>query len=99
MKTKRNLPQKDTVKLFSESNIVLRTLEPAFVNVNASNVDCLSQFIRGKKVNGETAESLSEYMEKHKTEWAQKLLEDDSYLFDVPQYIKDAINWLIDEDK
>ncbi|KAB6443023.1 AAA family ATPase [Bacteroides xylanisolvens] len=99
VKTKRNLPQKDTVKLFSESNSALNTLEPAFVNANANNIDCLSQFIRGKKINGETTESLSEYMEKHKTEWAQKLLENDSYLFDVPQYIKDAINWLIDEDK
>lgn len=38
-------------------------------------------------------------MKKHKTEWALKLLEDESYNFNVPQYIMDAINWLIDGEK
>ena len=77
----------------------LHTLEPAFIDANADNLKGLSKLIRGKNVDDETAESLSEYMTKHKTEWAQKLLEDSSYNFNVPQYIIDAIDWLIDGNK
>lgn len=99
LETKRNIPQEDTVQLFTEKDSSLHTLEPAFINANADNLKGLSKVIRGKNVDDETAESLSEYMTKHKTEWAQKLLEDSSYNFNVPQYIIDAIDWLIDGHK
>lgn len=97
--TKRNLPQEEVVRLFTEKDTSLHTLEPAFVNANVDNLKGLSKLIRGENVDKESAESLSEYMKKHKTEWALKLLEDESYNFNVPQYIMDAINWLIDGEK
>lgn len=99
LETKRNLPQEEVVRLFTEKDTSLHTLEPAFVNANVDNLKGLSKLIRGENVDKESAESLSEYMKKHKTEWALKLLEDESYNFNVPQYIMDAINWLIDGEK
>lgn len=75
-----------------------RTLKSLVADLR-DNLKGLSKLIRGENVDKESAESLSEYMKKHKTEWALKLLEDESYNFNVPQYIMDAINWLIDGEK
>lgn len=91
---KRGVDQGNNIKLFSENDSSLHTLEPAFVHANAGNIQKLSLLIRGKVQVGETEKQLSDYMEKHKTEWAQKLLEADAYDYDVPQYVKDAVNWL-----
>ena len=91
---KRGVDQGNNIKLFSENDSSLHTLEPAFVHANAGNIQKLSLLIRGKVQVGETEKQLSDYMKKHKTEWAQKLLEADAYDYDVPQYVKDAVNWL-----
>ena len=95
LKKKRAINQELNVRLFSEENTLIHTLEPAFVRANLSNIDKLSLLVRGKVESEETEEKLSDYMVKHKTEWAQKLLEAKSYDYDVPQYIKDAVNWLV----
>lgn len=86
------------IRIFTDSNPLFYTLEPSFINKNTDSLDDLSATLRKKKVAEETTTSLCEFMIKNKTEWAYRLLSsmeiDDAKLFDVPDYISNAINWL-----
>ena len=91
-----NLP--DNIKVFTEQNVTFRTLEPSFVNANADNVQSLSDFLRSRKNNNDTKDSLAEYMENNKTEWSYRLLQNiDSVAFCVPDYISSAIEWITND--
>ena len=89
-----NLP--DNIKVFTEQDTSLNTLEPSFVNANKDKIQVLSDFLRTKKCSNDTAEALAKYMENNKTEWSYKLLQNiDIIDFNVPSYISDAIEWII----
>ena len=57
----------------------------------------LASVVRERKIYVETKEALTEFMIKNKTEWAYRLLmKADFANFEVPQYILNAIDWLLD---
>ncbi len=82
------------IRIFTEKNLDLKTLESSFVRVNANKLQELSDFIRGHKCHEDTESNLVDYMKKHKTDWSLKILENkDDGDFEVPEYIKGAVNW------
>ncbi len=83
------------VEVFSEMDNTLHTIEPSFVAANKGKLQELSDLLRSRKVKDDTQEDLSAFMEIHKTDWAYKLLCSDNYDFNVPKYIIDAVNWIL----
>lgn len=85
----------DEIRLFTESDTDLRTIEPSFVNKNAEKLSDMSQKFRCHRKEDETNETLTEFMKKNKTEWAYKLLDSiETTDFDAPDYITRAITWI-----
>lgn len=85
----------DKIKLFTEKDTSLNTLEPSFVNKNADKTKEMSKTFRKREKKDETEESLRDFMISNKTEWAYRLLDGmETIDFDVPNYIKDAIGWI-----
>lgn len=85
----------DNIKIFTEIDTSLNTLEPSFVKANADNLQELSNAVRKMEVNPDTEANLVEFMKKNKTEWAYRLLTNiDSTNFKTPEYIIEAINWI-----
>ena len=86
------------IKLFTETNRELNTLEPSFVSANKDNLLSLSNFFHKKKVERDTEENLVSYLENNKTQWSFKLLENvGTCSYNVPQYIINAIDWVRNE--
>lgn len=93
----RDLP--DNIRMFTEQDITLKTIEPSFVARNESMLQELASVVREKKICVETKETLTEFMINNKTEWAYRLLmKADFANFEVPQYILNAIDWLLGVD-
>jgi putative ATP-dependent endonuclease of OLD family len=85
----------ENIKVFHGDTQENYSLEPCFVDANKSQLQQLSDFIRVKKVAKDTAKNLVSYMENNKTEWSFKLIDKiDEVSFDVPQYIKDSVQWV-----
>lgn len=85
----------DNIKMFTEADTNINTLEPSFVKTNAEKLQELSNTVRQKKVNPDTEADLIEFMRENKTEWAYRLLTKiDSTDFKTPEYIVEAINWI-----
>ena len=85
----------ENIKLFTENDTKIKTLEPSFVESNKSSLQKLSNFIRTKNKPDDTEKELSKYMENNKTEWSYKLLEEiDEISFEVPSYIREAVEWV-----
>lgn len=86
------------IRVFTDDNPALHTLEPSFINKNLTELDSLSKIVRKKKFENETKDTLSDFMTNNKTEWAYRLLSsigrDSVKLFEVPNYISNAIDWL-----
>ena len=96
----RGLPSKlpCNVKLFTESNRKLNTLEPSFISANKENLLSLSDFFRVRKIENDTEDKLVSYLKDNKTQWSFRLLENiESCSYSVPQYIIDAIDWVRNE--
>ena len=88
-----NLP--DHIRMFTESDTKLKTLEPSFVNTNVSKLQSMSDLFRSRKCDNETTEQLVSYMENNKTEWSYKLLQNiDDVDLNVPENIAKAVNWI-----
>lgn len=81
----------DNIRVFLDDNCT--TLEPSFVAANKNRIQELSDTVRKEKNIEETSYSLIEFMTNHKTEWAFRLMKRDLQ-FEVPQYIKDAFDWI-----
>lgn len=81
----------DNIRVFLDDNCT--TLEPSFVEANKNKVQELSDAIRIKKQTGESQVSLISFMTANKTEWAFRLMRGTEQ-FDVPQYIKNAFDWI-----
>ena len=85
----------DNIKMFTEADTNINTLEPSFVKTNADKLQELSNTVRQKKVNPDTEADLVEFMRENKTDWAYRLLTKiDSTDFKTPEYIVEAINWI-----
>lgn len=85
----------DNIKIFTEIDTSIKTLEPSFVKANVDNLQELSNAVRKMEVNPDTEADLVEFMRKNKTEWAYRLLTNiDSTNFKTPEYIIEAINWI-----
>lgn len=69
------------------------TIEPAFVAANKEKLQLLGETVRTKRIENETIDSLTKFMTNHKTEWAYRILKS-TQQFEVPQYIKDAFDWI-----
>lgn len=88
-----NLP--DYIKLFTDPDSNINTIEPSFVNANVDKLQEVSDIVRKRNKEGDTKEELISYMESNKTEWAYRLLQAvDKVDLNVPSYIVDAVNWV-----
>ena len=80
-----------TIKICADKDETLNTLEPQFVDANKSQLDLLRKVLNITKENCPTQESISEYMQKHKTDCALLIFDSSEKLL-FPQYILDAIS-------
>ncbi len=81
----------DKIRVFIDDNHT--TIEPSFVAANMNRIQELSNAVRKQKKKDETESSLIDFMTDNKTEWAFRLMKD-TQQFEVPQYIKDAFDWI-----
>jgi len=94
---KRGLNQlPESIHVYTERNTTLNTLEPSFVEVNEEQIQDLASVILPIRLKEPISkEKINKFMKNNKTEWAFRLLENiEKYNFNVPEYIKNAINWL-----
>lgn len=86
----------DKMKVFTQS-LGIDTLEPAFVKANINQLDKLAE-ICGFKGDIDK-ESITPYIQDNnrKTTWALKVLMQDKYVFEIPEYIKNAIDWIYEQ--
>lgn len=93
-----NFQCNNNMKIFAEENPLYHTLEPSFVYKNISLVQALSDIVRVQKVTNDNAEELSSFMEKNKTDWAFRLLDNiENSDFHAPEYIQESLDWVRDE--
>lgn len=101
---------RDNIKVFTESDLALNTLEPSFLKANADHLDKVAQIIIKQRKTPIAKSDLLAFMLNNKTEWAFRILqsirdkdketidlevsEDKLYTLNIPAYIKDAINWI-----
>lgn len=87
------------IEVFSDDDIkVNSTIEPSFISANKNNIQSLSDNVRLCKVKNDTFEQLNKFMTNNKTDWAYRILSKaDNNNFEIPQYIKNAISWIRDE--
>lgn len=81
----------DNIRIFLDDNN--HTIEPSFVAANKDKLHDLSSTVRKKRNSDETTDTLIDFMSNNKTEWAYRLIQC-SQQFEVPQYIKDAFEWI-----
>ena len=81
----------ENIRIFLDDNN--RTIEPSFVAANKDKLHDLSSTVRKKRNSNETTDTLIDFMSNNKTEWAYRLIQG-SKQFEVPQYIKDAFEWI-----
>lgn len=85
----------NNIQVFTGKDTTLTTLEPCFVKANMSNIQELSDLLRGRKVEPDTEDDLVVFMKNNKTEWAYKLLsKTNSLKFCVPDYFIEAVKWI-----
>ena len=89
---------KEWVKICADKNNVLYTLEPQLIEVNKSNLALLRSILGVDSEQYSNEESLSEYMQEHKTDYALKIF-DYIGMIQYPKYILDAINRVHDTKK
>ena len=90
--------QDDLYRLFTEDNPNLHTLEVAFTHVNQERIKSLGKIV-APRLSEYTLDSIKTFMLNNKSLWSYRLLEyydnnKTECTIDVPQYIKDAIDWI-----
>lgn len=73
-------------------------MEPQLIEVNKSNLALLRSILGVDSEQYSNEESLSEYMQEHKTDYALKIF-DYIGMIQYPKYILDAINRVHDTKK
>jgi putative ATP-dependent endonuclease of the OLD family len=81
-----------TIKICADNRGNLNTLEPQLVDANKGNLNELKEALQLKGDEYPDEKSISDFMEKNKTDCALKLF-DTTIDIKFPQYIMDAINW------
>lgn len=88
------------INVFTEANTQWNTIEPSFAHKNENCWNHLAKIVMKKKPDNLDIDGLISFMINNKTEWAFRLLESaeiGTQLFDVPNYIVNAIDWLNNE--
>ncbi|WP_010252930.1 ATP-dependent nuclease [Treponema primitia] len=80
------------IEIFADTNEILNTLEPQFVNSNTENLQELCKIIHIDYSKYNNFDSIVDYMKKNKTEWALAVFETDNAI-NFPEYIKKAVEW------
>ncbi len=84
----------DCIKICADDRNKFNTLEPQFANANNENLQRLKGVLQiDTDTSIQNEEAISDYMKKHKTDWALKVFES-SVTLEYPQYIKDAVEWI-----
>jgi len=86
-----------TIQICSDSNNTLNTLEPQIVEANKKQLDTLRKILGIVKKDYPDTQSISDYMQKHKTDCALKVFDTDEDI-KFPQYILDAIGWEYEQE-
>lgn len=81
-----------TIKICADENNKLYSLEPHMIEANKIQLELLRNILDLKKEKYSTEESIKDYMENHKTDWALKIFDTQENII-FPKYILDAINW------
>lgn len=80
------------IEIFADNRNHLNTLEPQFVDANASNLANLCKIIGIDSSKYATNEAIKDYMINNKTTWALKVFESDK-IVEYPEYIQNAVAW------
>lgn len=88
----KNYLEQKCINIFADKREKLNTLEPQFVDANAGDLKTFCDVIGIDNKAYDTADKISDYMEKNKTAWAIKVFESDTVVR-YPDYIKNAIAW------
>lgn len=74
------------------------SIEPTFVHANSGKIEQLKAIIYHGGNRQMSQKELIDFMEDNKSEWAFRLLESKDLTFNVPQYIEEAIDWILSDD-
>lgn len=80
------------IKIFADNRNILNTLEPQVVDANSSNLKSFAKIVGIDFSKYNTADSISEYLIKNKTDWALTVFESKENIA-YPQYINETITW------
>lgn len=78
------------IKIFSDNNNHLNTLEPQFIEANNLNISSLTSLFELNTKSDYNA--VLKYMLDNKTSWALKVF-DSTTSYNYPKYIVDAVDW------
>lgn len=84
--------ESELIKVFADNRNELNTLEPQVVDANSADLESFAKIVGVDFNKYNTAELISEYLIKNKTDWALMAFESDENI-KYPQYITDTINW------
>ena len=82
----------ETIKVFADDRVGLRTLEPQVVDANKDDLKLLCEILEIDKDVFNTTELISDYMIAYKTESALNIF-NSAKSIKYPKYINDVINW------
>lgn len=86
-------------KLFIGEVVQGNTLEPQFVHANPNNIEQLTKLLEYPG-DVKSEDNLIDWMEKHKTEWAWKVVSSSaSQILSAPEYINRAVKFIHDDQK
>ncbi len=80
------------IKIFADNRNELNTLEPQVVDANSADLESFAKIVGVDFSKYNTADLISEYLIKNKTDWALMAFESKENIA-YPQYITDTINW------
>lgn len=86
-----------TIKICADARDDVNTLEPQMVDANQFQLVMLRTILGLEAEAYPDAKSISDFMEKHKTDWALKVF-DTNQDVKFPQYILDAIGWEYEQE-
>lgn len=86
-----------TIRICADARNNLNTLEPQMADANSDRLDTLRTILGIEAETYPDTESISEFMQKHKTDWALKIFDTDKDI-KFPQYILDAVGWEYEQE-
>lgn len=80
------------IKIFADNHNDLNTLEPQIIEANKRSLNILCKILGIDSQKYDTADKISEYMQKNKTDSALKIFNTEKQI-EFPNYINRVINW------